>query len=186
MSFIQWSCERGAKSHVAKEVSGRGRRKSRRDEKGNQGVGDFRFINILQFFFLFIIIIIFFLSDTSFYPRHLPTPCPHPHPRLTFTTHDLSPLPTTHDIQLHSTRLCIKVDGDKGTGTSGRVCGNLGLRDARRGTWGHQVWDAGTCGTGTQGRQIHGLRGHGMWMIIAKVGGKCDISSWKCVIYGQH
>ena len=40
-------------------------------------------------------------------------------------------------------------DGDKGTGTSGRVCGDLGLGDARRGTWGHQVWDTGTCGTGT-------------------------------------
>ena len=39
-----------------------------------------------------------------------------------------------------------------GTGTSGRVCGDLGLKDARRGTWGHQVWDAGTCGTGTRGR----------------------------------
>ena len=24
------------------------------------------------------------------------------------------------------------------------------LRDARRGTWGHQVRDAGTCGTGTR------------------------------------
>ena len=33
-----------------------------------------------------------------------------------------------------------------------------GLGDARRGTWGHQVWDAGTI------------------MIIEKVGGKCDIS----------
>ena len=35
--------------------------------------------------------------------------------------------------------LCIKVgrgqgDGDKGTGTSGRVCGDLGLGDARQGT----------------------------------------------------
>ena len=36
-----------AKSHVAKEISER-RRISR--EKGNQGVGDFRFINILQLF----------------------------------------------------------------------------------------------------------------------------------------
>ena len=36
-----------------------------------------------------------------------------------------------------------------GTGTLGRVCGDLGFGDARGGTWGHQVWDAGTCGTGT-------------------------------------
>ena len=36
-----------------------------------------------------------------------------------------------------------------GTGTLGRVCGDLGIGDARRKTWGHQVWDAGMCGTGT-------------------------------------
>ena len=36
------------------------------------------------------------------------------------------------------------------TGTLGRVCGDMGLGDARRRTWGHQVWDAGTCGTGTR------------------------------------
>ena len=52
MSFIQLCCERGAKSHVAQEISGRGRRRVR-DEKGNQGVGDFRFINILQFFSIY-------------------------------------------------------------------------------------------------------------------------------------
>ena len=63
-----------------------------------------------------------------------------------------------------------------GTGTSGRVCGDLGLGDARRGTWGHQVWDAGTFGTGTRGRQIKGRRERGMWVIIALLGGKCDIS----------
>ena len=38
-----------------------------------------------------------------------------------------------------------------GTGTSGRVCGDLGLGDARRGTLEHQVRDAGTSNTGTQG-----------------------------------
>ena len=32
------------------------------------------------------------------------------------------------------------------------MCGDLGLGDARRGTSGHQVWDAGTCGTGIRGR----------------------------------
>ena len=45
LAFVQRWYDRGAKSHVAKEISGRGRRRSR-DEKGNQGVGDFRFINI--------------------------------------------------------------------------------------------------------------------------------------------
>ena len=88
MSFIQLCSERGAKSHVAKEMSGRGRRRGR-DEKGNQGVGYFHFINILRlvsiYFFLIILLYHFFL-----YPRHLPTPTP--------TTHDLYPLPTTHDI----------------------------------------------------------------------------------------
>ena len=38
-------------SHVVKEISGRGQRRSR--EKGNQGVGGFRFINILHFFYFF-------------------------------------------------------------------------------------------------------------------------------------
>ena len=87
MSFIQWWCERGSKSHVAKQISGKGRRRSG-DEKGNQGVGDFRFTNILQFF-LFIIIIIIILSFFLhfFHPGHLPTPTP--------TTHDLYPLSTT-------------------------------------------------------------------------------------------
>ena len=82
-------------------------------------------------------------------------------------------------VVLSGCELCWAVyqwDGDKGTGTSGRVCGDLGLGDTRRGTWGHQVWDEGTCGTGTRGRQMQGRRGCGMRMIIAKVGGKCDIS----------
>ena len=63
---------------MAKEISGRGRRR-RHDEKGNQGVGDFCFINILP---IFSILSFFFLY--FFYPRHLPTP--------TLTTHDLYPL----------------------------------------------------------------------------------------------
>ena len=87
-SFIQWWCESGAKFHVSKEISGRGRRRSR-GVKGNQGVGDFRFINF-YYFFLFIIIIFLSFFPYFFYPRHLPTPTP--------TTHDLYPLPTTHDI----------------------------------------------------------------------------------------
>ena len=86
-SFIQWWCERGAKSHVSKEISGRGRRS--RGVKGNQGVGDFCFINILQFFSIYYYYY-FIIFSILFYPRHLPTP--------TTTTHDLYPLPTTHDI----------------------------------------------------------------------------------------
>ena len=84
----QWWCERGAKSHVSKEISGRGRRRSR-GVKGNQGVGDFRSINILQFFSIYYYYY-FIIFSILFYPRHLPTPTP--------TTHDLYPLPTTHDI----------------------------------------------------------------------------------------
>ena len=78
MSFIQLCCERGPKSHMAKEISERGRRRSR--EKGNQGVGDFRFINILQrfsflfFFFFSITALLCHFLNTFFYPRHLPTP----------------------------------------------------------------------------------------------------------------
>ena len=66
---------------VAKEILGRARRSSR-DEKGKQGVGDVRFINILQvfsiyFFFsitlLYHIFLIFFLS-TTFTHTHDPRP----------------------------------------------------------------------------------------------------------------
>ena len=83
MSFIQWCCERGAKSYVAKEISGRGRRRSR-DEKGNQGVGDLRFINISQlfsiyFFFNYFLLYHFFYS---FFPHDI-----YPHPRPTTSTH---------------------------------------------------------------------------------------------------
>ena len=62
--------------------TGRGRRS--RDEKGNQGVGDIRFTNILQlfsiyfFFFNYFTLSLFFYA--FFYSRHLPTPTP--------TTHD--------------------------------------------------------------------------------------------------
>ena len=85
MPFIQWWCERGAKSYVAKEISGRGRRRSR-DEKGNQGVGDLRFINISQlfsiyFFFNYFLLYHFFYS---FFPHDI---YPHPHPRPTTSTH---------------------------------------------------------------------------------------------------
>ena len=80
--FIQW-CFWKRKSHLAKEKSGRGRRRSR--EKANQGVGDFRFITITIFFFqlLYFIISFFTLFTHDIYS--------HPHPHL-------YPLPTTHDI----------------------------------------------------------------------------------------
>ena len=88
MSFIQLCCERGAKSHVAKEISGRGRRRGR-DEKGNQGVGYFHFINILQlvsiyFFFNYFTLSFFFYTHDIY---------SHPHPRPTTSTH--YPRPTT-------------------------------------------------------------------------------------------
>ena len=60
----------------------------------------------------------------------------------TITTIHTSPPPN---------RLCIKVgrgQGDKGTGTSGRVCGDLGLGDARRGTWGVKYGTRGRVGRG--------------------------------------
>ena len=90
--YITW-CEREAKSHVAKKISGRRRRRSR-DEKDNQRVGDFRFINILPIFsiynyYYYFYFIIFFLY--FFYPLHLPTLTPTTH------THDPRPLPTIYD-----------------------------------------------------------------------------------------
>ena len=105
MSFIQWWCERGSKSHVAKEISGKGRRRSG-DEKGNQGVGDFRFINILQissiyyYYFCYHLFSILFLP-TTFTHTHTHTHDSHPrpttsthYPRPTTHTHDPRPLPT--------------------------------------------------------------------------------------------
>ena len=41
-------------------------------------------------------------------------------------------------------------------GSLGCMCGDLGIGDARRGTSGHQEWDAGTCGTGMRGKEIQG------------------------------
>ena len=66
MSFIQWWCERGSKSQVAEEMSGRGRRKS-----------DWRFSFHKYFTFFPIYYYYYFLSFFSilfYYPRHLPTP----------------------------------------------------------------------------------------------------------------
>ena len=50
-----------------------------------------------------------------------------------------------------STWLCIKVGRGQGDGDIGTRVWGLGLGNARRGTWGRQVWDAGTSKTRTQG-----------------------------------
>ena len=73
------------KSHVAKEKSGRGRRRSR--EKGYQGVEDFRFITFIIFSFFFSIlyfIIFFYTLFTHFvYPHPRPTTFSYTRSRLT-------------------------------------------------------------------------------------------------------
>ena len=61
------------------------------------------------------------------------------------------------------------------------MCGDLGLGDARRRTWGHRVWDTGICGTGTRDVKYRDAAGtsntgtRGTLMFIAKVRIKCDI-----------
>ena len=77
---------------MAKEISGRGRRRSP-DEKGNQGVGDFLFINILQLF-LFMSFFQLLLLYQFFYTflTHDIYPHPHPHTRPTTSTHYPRPM----------------------------------------------------------------------------------------------
>ena len=95
MSFIQLCCEKVAKSHIAKDKSGRGRRRSR-EQKGNQGVRDFRFINILQLFlfasFLQLLYFIFFFFIILFLTHDI-----YPHPR-----------PTTFNYTLVNSRKILK------------------------------------------------------------------------------
>ena len=82
-----------------------------------------------------------------------------------------------------SCRLCIKVGRGQGDGAHRDACVGTwdlrtrdeGLEDIKYGTWG--------LGTVTRGRQKQGRRGRGMWMIIAKVGGKCDISFFVKMCY---
>ena len=64
--------------------TGRGRRS--RDEKGNQGVGDIRFTNILQLFSIYFFFFNYFTLSLFFYAFFTHDIYPHPHPR-----------PTTHD-----------------------------------------------------------------------------------------
>ena len=93
MSFIQGWCERDAKSHVAKEISGRGLRRSR-DEKGNQGSELEIFVSkIFNNFILFISFFQFLLVYYFFSILFLPTTFTHTHTN----THDPRPLPTAHD-----------------------------------------------------------------------------------------
>ena len=103
---VQWWCERGSKSHVAKEISGRGRRRSR-DEKGNQGVGDLRFINILQlfsiYFFQLLYFIIFFYT---FFTHDI-----YPHPRPTTSTHYPRPTTFSYTPAKHSRHLRSPITG---------------------------------------------------------------------------
>ena len=77
---------------MAKEISGRGPKKLRSREKGNQGVGDSRSITFKIFVLFFILITFlyhFFLY--IFHPRQLPRP--------STTTHDLYILPTISDTR---------------------------------------------------------------------------------------
>ena len=68
-------------------------------------------------------------------------------------------------------RLCIKVGWGQGDW-------DIRTRVWGLGTWGPEMRDLGTSliKYGTQGRQIQGRKGRGMRIIIAKVGGKSDIS----------
>ena len=94
MSFIQWCCERGPKSHVAKEIPVReGRRSREKDNPARSRRFSFHkyfttfFYQELLFFFIYFFnyFTLSFFYIYFFYPWHLPTP----------TTHDLHPLPTT-------------------------------------------------------------------------------------------
>ena len=82
---------------VKGELSPTGRGRRSRDEKGNQGVGDILFTNILQLFsiyFFFSITLLYHLYSILFSPTTFTHTHTHdPHPRPTTSTHD--PRPTT-------------------------------------------------------------------------------------------
>ena len=67
--------------------TGRGQRRSR-DEKGNQGVEDFRFTNILQLFSIYFFFSITVTLSLFFYKFFTHDIYPQPHPRPTTSTHD--------------------------------------------------------------------------------------------------
>ena len=69
---------------------------------------------------------------------------------------------------------------DKDTFSGGEKNGTrvweLWLVDARRGTWGHQVWDAETCGTGTRDVKYRDAGDAGCeWLLRFQ-----SLSSWIC------
>ena len=68
MSFIQWCCETGPKSHLSREISGRGRRRSR--EQGNHWVRDFRFTTFTIFFYFFFSINLLYHIFLHFFYTH--------------------------------------------------------------------------------------------------------------------
>ena len=85
---------------MAKEISGRGRRRSR--EKGNQGLGDIRFINISQLFFT----IFFNYFTLSFFPYFFPDDL-YPRPTTFSYTRQVEPSEIyrrhTYEVELGST-----------------------------------------------------------------------------------
>ena len=89
---------------MAKEKSGRRQRRSR--EKGNQGVGDFRFINFTICFSFSVSTTLLYHFFSILFFTHDIYPHPHPHPRP--TTDDPRPLPTTHDPRHLATLHLIK------------------------------------------------------------------------------
>ena len=108
MSFIQWWCERGSESHVAKEISG-SRTKKKRWRKGQSRSWRFSFYKYFTNFSIYYYFFIFFFSI-----RFLPTTFTHththdPHPRPTTSTHYPRSLPTTHDPRHLATLLTRKL-----------------------------------------------------------------------------
>ena len=89
-------------------IIGRERRRGR-DEKGNQGAWDFRFINILQVvsIYFFISFFNYFTLSFFFYTFFAHDIYPHPHPQPATHTNDPRPLPTTHD-QRHLATLLLE------------------------------------------------------------------------------
>ena len=59
---------------------------------------------------------------------------------------------------------------------------DIGTRVWGLGTWAHETRDLREIKYGTRGRQIQGRRGRRMWIIIAKVGSKCDISHFNFLV----
>ena len=91
MSFIQWCCERGAKSHRNCEDEEEAKTKKAIKELevfvSQTFYSFFLFISFFQLLYFIIFFCTFFTHDIN--------PHPHPHPRPTTHTHD--PRPTTHD-----------------------------------------------------------------------------------------